>query len=66
MGTTPHTIRLTDDQVDKLTEHGTKTITDAIRDMIETPTKTTPITDPSILRATMNRANKITITIHLR
>lgn len=66
MGTTPHTVRLTDDQVDKLTEHGTKTITDAIRDMIETPTKTTPITDPSILRATMNRANKITITIHLR
>ena len=64
MATTPHTIRLTDDQIERLTDHGARSITDGIRALIDGPTTTAA--HPSLLRATLARADRITITVHLR
>lgn len=65
MATTPHTIRLTDDQIARLTDHGARSITDGIRTLIDGPT-TTAAQHPSLLQATLARADRITITVHLR
>lgn len=62
--TTPHTIRLTDDQITRLTDYGARSITDGIRALIDGPTDATA--HPSLLRATLARADRITITVHLR
>ena len=64
MATTPHTIRLTDDQIERLTDHGARSITDGIRALIDGPADATA--HPSLLRATLARADRITITVHLR
>ena len=61
--TTPHTIRLTDDQITRLTDHGARSISDGIRALIDGPTTAQ---HPSLLRATLARADRITITVHLR
>lgn len=63
--TTPHTIRLTDDQITRLTDHGARSITDGIRALIDGPATTTTA-HPSLLQATLARADRITITVHLR
>lgn len=60
--TTPHTIRLTDDQIERLTDHGAQSITDGIRALIDGPTAQ----HPSLLQATLARADRITVTVHLR
>lgn len=65
MATTPHTIRLTDDQIARLTDHGARSITDGIRALIDGPA-TDATAHPSLLRATLARADRITITVHLR
>lgn len=66
MATTPHTIRLTDDQIARLTDDGARSITDGIRALIDGPATTTTAQHPSLLRATLARADRITITVHLR
>lgn len=63
MATTPHTIRLTDDQIARLTDDGARSITDGIRALIDGPTTTA---HPSLLQATLARADRITVTVHLR
>ena len=62
--TTPHTIRLTNDQIERLTDHGAQSITDGIRALIDGPTTTAQ--HPSLLRATLARADRITVTVHLK
>ena len=65
MATTPHTIRLTDDQIARLTDYGARSITDGIRALIDGPATTTTAY-PSLLRATLARADRITVTVHLK
>lgn len=64
--TTPHTIRLTNDQIERLTDHGARSITDGIRALIDGPATTTTAHHPSLLRATLARADRITVTVHLK
>lgn len=63
MSTTPHTIRLTADQYDRLTDHGRLAVGDAVRSLIDANAP-----HPSDLprgSGLIDRAHRITITVHL-